>query len=249
MDYICKLIFLVVFFRLSSEQLWRCNRTELSPLGHPKSKKFEKIPTGPPGCFNKLLNSALSRWFSLYRAALFGVHSNLFESLVFCPGHRGRIAFEDKLKLIAMSESFASKCMFKLWGILFAEFASQLLLHTGFYSSQCLEGRLSCQYAEELPSEKQQVGLVTNNELLKGGVFPKALILSLTPLWIQWKFDPCCWCKPFNIMAKLTNISNHAFHLCRMIIGYHLWTHAYSVVNKKGIFRFISIHILKEREV
>lgn len=175
-----------VFFRLSSEQLWRWNRTvkRLSPLGHPKCKMFEKIPTGPPGCFNKLLNSARSRWFSLYRNVLFGVHSNLF---AFCPGHRGRIAFEDKLKFVAMSESFASRCMFKLWGILFAEFASQLLSHTGFYSSQCLEGRLSCQYAEELPSEKQQVGLVTNNELLKGGVFPKALILSLTPLWIQWK--------------------------------------------------------------
>lgn len=148
-----------------------------------------------------------------------------------------------------MSESFPSRCMFKLWGILFAEFASQLLLHTGFYSSQCLEGRLSCQYAEELPSEKQQVGLVTNNEVLKGGVFPKALILSLTLLWVQWKSDPCCWCKPFNIVAKPTNISNHTFHLCRMIVGYHLWTHAYRVVNKEGIFCFISIHILKEREV
>lgn len=80
-----------------------------------------------------------------------------------------------------MSESFASRYMFKLWGILFTEFASQLLLHAGFYCSQCLEGRLSCQYAEELPSEKQQVGYGTNNELSKGGVFPKALILCLTP--------------------------------------------------------------------
>lgn len=72
--------------------------------------------------------------------------------------------------------------MFKLWGILFTEFASQLLLHISFYCFQCLKGSLSCQYAEELPSEKQQVGDVTSNELVKGGVFPKALNLSLKML-------------------------------------------------------------------
>lgn len=142
-------------------------------------RSLRKIPTRPPDWFNNLLSTAFSGWLSPYRNAVFGVHSNLFESVEFCPGCRGRIAFEDKLKLTAMSESFASRCMFKLWGILFTEFASQLLLHTSFYCSQCLEGRLSCQHAEELPSEKQQVGYVTNNELLKGGVFPKALILSL----------------------------------------------------------------------
>lgn len=218
----------------------------LSTLWHPKSKKFEKIPTRPPDSSNNPLSTAFSGWLSPYRNAVFGVHSNSFESVEFCLGHRGRIAFEDKLKLVAMSESFASRCMFKLWGILFAEFASQLL-HTSFYCSQCLEGRLSCQYAEELPSEKQQVGYVTNNELLKGGVFPKALILSLMlfslnsmKIWSMLLMDQG---------GKLTDISNHTFHLCRMIIECHLRTHAHSVVNEEGIFCFISIHILREREV
>lgn len=51
--------------------------------------------------------------FSL-RNAVFGDQSNFFFELVSSAlyGCRGRIVFEDKLKLVAMSESFASRCMF-----------------------------------------------------------------------------------------------------------------------------------------
>lgn len=115
---------------------------------------------------------------SPYRNSVFGDQSNLFESVKFCPGCRGKIVFEDKLKLAAMSESFASRCMFMFWGILFTEFASQLLLHTCFIALSV--SRADCLASMQKSCHQWSSNLaVTNNELSRGGVFPKVLTLTL----------------------------------------------------------------------
>lgn len=117
--------------------------------------------------------------FSL-RNAVFGDQSNFFFELVSSAlyGCRGRIVFEDKLKLVAMSESFASRCMFMFWGILLTEFASQLLLHTCFIAVSV--SRADCLASMQKSCHQWSSSLAaTNNELSRGGVFPKALTLTV----------------------------------------------------------------------
>lgn len=109
---------------------------------------------------------------SPYRNSVFGDQSNVFESKS-CPGYGGRIVFEDKLKTCS-----------NVW-----KFCQQMYVHVPrhlvhwvckptpsthlFYCSQCLEGRLSCQDTEELPSVEPQFGCY-QQWAMEGWGFPQS---------------------------------------------------------------------------